>query len=223
MSLQAFSAVGLTLCQRFTTLMPMIISSIEALRALYAAPGERALKKQLSALDEHARRFISMSPFLVLSSTDSTGNADASPRGGVPGFVKVLDQHTLLIPDSPGNNRLDSLENLVQTGQAGLLFLIPGVDETLRVNGKVVVSSSPEDFSPFEQLSHRPKVVIRLTVKHAYLHCAKALMRSKLWHQESHIVRSDLPTMGQMLKDQTRSEAPLETQEQMLARYAVDL
>ena len=115
------------------------INSVEALRALYREPGEKSLRKQLDRLDHHCRRFVALSPFLVIASTDADGRVDASPRGGDPGFVKVLDDRTVLIPDSPGNNRLDSLQNLIGRAGVGMLFMIPGVDETLRINGKATL------------------------------------------------------------------------------------
>jgi uncharacterized protein len=118
----------------------MNITTLAELRAHYDPARERSVKKELRQMDVHSRRFIAQSPFVVVSSVGAGGAMDASPRGGAPGFVKVLDANTLLIPDSPGNNRLDTLENIVQTGQVGLLFLLPGVDETLRVNGRAVLS-----------------------------------------------------------------------------------
>lgn len=203
------------------------VSSLAELQALYAAPGERALRKQLSALDEHAQRFIGLSPFLVLSSHDGAGGLDASPRGGVPGFVKLTEQGDLLIPDAAGNNRLDSLRNIVQTGAAGLLFLIPGVDETLRINGRAWLSRAAADIglcSASVQAERRPpKLVIRVAVREVYLHCAKALMRSRLWSDEARQPRSVLPSMGQMIHDQARLAGPVESQAEMVARYAADL
>lgn len=112
-----------------------ILTSVEQLRSLYAQPTERAIKKELTYLDKHCRSFIVLSPYLVLCTSDASGNLDASPRGGMPGFCKVSDDHTVLLPDRPGNNRLDSFTNLLQTGRIGLLFFVPGVDEMLRVNG----------------------------------------------------------------------------------------
>jgi PPOX class probable FMN-dependent enzyme len=112
-----------------------MIESTEALRQLYSLPGERTLLKQIATLEKHSKRFIELSPFLVIASTNREGIMDASPRGGDPGFVKVRDDRTVLIPDSPGNNRLDTLTNIIATGQVGLIFFIPGVDETLRING----------------------------------------------------------------------------------------
>jgi PPOX class probable FMN-dependent enzyme len=201
----------------------MNITSVDALRALYATPGERAVKKQLSSLDRHCRRFIELSPLLVLATAGATGTMDASPRGGVPGFIKVRDERTLLVPDAPGNNRLDSLENILATGRVGLLFLVPGVDETLRVNGSAVLSQAADDLALCTDDRRVPKVVVRVTVQEAYLHCAKALMRSRLWSPESHVDRSLLPTLGQMIHDQTGIQVPAETQEEMVKRYGPDL
>jgi PPOX class probable FMN-dependent enzyme len=190
---------------------------------LYATPKERAIKKQLPQLDIHCRRFIALSPFVVVSSTSTSLAMDASPRGGEPGFVKVIDANTLLIPDSPGNNRLDTLENIVDTGRIGLLFLIPGVDEALRANGTAVLSNDDRYLDLCATAKRRPKLVIEAKVGEAYLHCAKALMRSALWAPASRVERSLLPTMGEMLKEQTCSDAPAESQEEMLARYTQDL
>jgi PPOX class probable FMN-dependent enzyme len=201
----------------------MEISTTEALRALYPQPRERAVKKQVNALDVHARRFIELSPFVVLATCGSRGAMDASPRGGAPGFVKTPDAHTLLLPDAPGNNRLDSFSNIVESGRVGLLFLIPGFDETLRVNGTAVLSLDAGDIQRCTDDKRAPKVVIRVAVQEVYLHCAKAFMRSRLWSADSHVPRSALPTMGQMLSDQTGIASPPETQEEMVRRYAPDL
>lgn len=201
----------------------MKITTREALRRLYAEPRERALQKQLASLDAHAQRFIALSPFAVLASGGAAGMLDASPRGGPPGFVQLLDEHTLLLPDSPGNNRLDTLENIVDSGRLGLLFLIPGVDESLRVNGRATLTTAPARLARFADSSRPPKLVIEVEVGEVYLHCAKALMRSALWDPARRLERAALPTMGQMIKDQIGGDAPAETQEQMLARYAQDL
>jgi PPOX class probable FMN-dependent enzyme len=203
--------------------LPMNITSVDALRALYTTPGERAVRKQLSSLDRHCRRFIELSPFLVLATAGEAGEMDASPRGGVPGFIKVQDESTLLIPDVPGNNRLDSLENILVTGRVGLLFLIPGVDETLRVNGSAALSRAEGDLALCTDDRRAPKVVVRVSVLEAYLHCAKAFMRSRLWSAESHVDRALLPTLGQMLNDQTGIQVPAESQEAMVKRYGPDL
>ena len=185
------------------------IDSIEDLRKLYAEPTGRALRKQITCLDQHSRRFIELSPFFVMATTSRSG-VDASPRGGSPGFVQVVDDNTLWIPDASGNNRIDSLTNIVESGKIGLLFLIPGVDETLRVNGDARIFVTP-------------KVVIEVAVKEVFLHCAKALMRSELWSEKARRERSVLPTMAQMLADQIGASGPLESQEEMVARYRRDL
>ena len=148
---------------------------------------------------------------------------DASPRGGDPGFVKVSDAGTLLIPESPGNNRLDSLQNIVTTGRAGLLFMIPGVDETLRVNGSAVLSTDPAHIAACTTERRAPKLVIHVSVDAAYLHCAKSFMRSKLWDPANFVDRSALPTIGEMIGDQTGSPAAPETHEEMVKRYTPDL
>ena len=199
-----------------------VIDDLQRLRALYPTPGERALRKQMAALDPHARRFIELSPFVVLSTADAQGRQDASPRGGSPGFVHAVSEQQLWIPDAPGNHRLDSLSNIVATGRIGLLFLIPGVDETLRINGSASLRDEADRLAPFAA-DKRVRLVIEVTVEEAYLHCAKALMRSKLWSDAARVERSSLPSIGQMIADQMGIEAPSESQEQMLARYAKDL
>ncbi len=199
------------------------IATAEALRALYPEPRERALKKQIAALDRHSMRFIELSPFVVVASGGAGGALDASPRGGAPGFVKTPDAHTLLLPDAPGNNRLDSFSNIVESGRVGLLFLIPGFDETLRVNGSAVLSTDPADIARCTDDKRAPKLVIRVHVQEVYLHCAKAFMRSKLWSASSHVPRSAMPTAGEMLAEQTGIQTPPETQEEMQRRYAPDL
>lgn len=201
----------------------MKIETLEQLRTLYAAPKERAIKKQLSSLDRHCKRYINLSPFVVLSSIGGDEVLDASPRGGAPGFVKIVDGNTLLIPDSPGNNRLDTLENIIHTGRLGLLFLIPGVDETLRVNGTAELSMAPADIALCTTEVRAPKLVIRVSVQQAYLHCSKAFMRSKLWESESQIARSQLPTMVDMINEQAAIEGVFETHEEIMRRYRNEL
>ena len=200
-----------------------MIESIEALRRVYGEAKIRSLKKQIDHIDAHCARFIALSPFVVIASGDAAGALDASPRGGEPGFVRVANAQQLLIPDSPGNNRLDTLSNIVATGRIGLLFMIPGVDETLRVNGRARLTDDALLLATFANEKRTPKLVIEISVTDAYLHCAKAFMRSKLWHAESQIDRAALPTMGQMLSDQTGMPGAPETLPEMQARYALDL
>ena len=202
---------------------PDTIPTLAALRQLYAAPQERAVKKQIAALDKHCVQFIALSPFVVLATANAQQQMDASPRGGPPGFIKVNAEGQLLIPDSPGNNRLDSLENILATGQAGLLFLIPGFDETLRVNGSAALSVAPADIALCTDERRAPKLVIKLSVQAAYLHCAKAFLRSRLWSASAQVARTTLPTAGQMISDQTGITVTAETQAEMEKRYAPDL
>lgn len=201
----------------------MHITTLEALRQLYGPASERSLKKEMPSLDSHAIRFLALSPFVVLASCDADGHMDASPRGGDAGFVKVLDAQTLLIPDSPGNNRLDTLENIVSTGRLGLLFMVPGFDETLRVNGRAVLSTDPADLALCADARRTPALAIRVAVASVYLHCAKAFMRSQLWDASRHADRAQLPSMAEMMRDQIRAfkgeEIVAETQAQMLERY----
>ena len=201
----------------------MTVESLAALRQLYAAPQERAVRKQIASLDVHCRRFIELSPFLILATCGRGYDTDASPRGGEPGFVKVNDAGELLIPDSPGNNRLDSFENIVATAKAGLLFLIPGFDETLRVNGNAQLSFAEEDIAAFTSEIRAPKLVVRVAVEAAYLHCAKAFLRSRLWEPDAKVDRAALPTAGKMISDQTGMHIAPETQEEMVKRYQPDL
>ena len=201
----------------------MNLESLDDLRQLYAQPQPRAVQKQIGFLDRHCRDFIALSPFVVLSTCNERFELDASPRGGDPGFVKVAPDGAVLIPDAPGNNRLDSLENIVATKKAGLLFLIPGFDETLRVNGDAVLSRAPPDIAACTSERRTPKLVVRVAVTAAYLHCAKAFMRSKLWSPASKVDRSTLPTAGQMISDQTGIHVPPESKEDMERRYAPDL
>lgn len=201
----------------------MNVESIAALRALYGTPQARAVRKQIAALDMHCRKFIELSPFVILATCDSAYNMDSSPRGGAPGFIKITATGELLIPDAPGNNRLDSFENIVSTGKVGLLFLIPGFDETLRVNGTAVLSQSTEDIAACTTERRAPRLVVRVSVEAAYLHCAKAFMRSKLWEPSAVIPRTTLPTAGKMISDQTGIIAAPETREAMAKRYEPDL
>jgi len=201
----------------------MEITSEEQLREQCGLAKLRAIQKQLDYIDEHIHRFITLSPFLVLSTSSNRMEMDSSPRGGAPGFVKVLDPKTLLMPDAIGNNRLDSYRNIIENQQVGMLFLIPGVDETVRVNGTAIISTDSSFLEQFVDLRKPPKVVLVIQVREAFLHCAKALMRSKLWANDFKIDRKHLPTMGDMLKDQTNNQDIAESQEAMLARYQQEL
>jgi PPOX class probable FMN-dependent enzyme len=201
----------------------MMIKDISQLESLYGLPSEGAKKKVIHHLEAHSIRLIQHSPFCTLATRDAQGNMDVSPRGGSTGFVQVLDKTHLCMPDAKGNKRLDSLKNIVATGQVGMLFMIPGMDETLRVNGKAHISTDSELLTLFKEEQNPPQSCIVIEIEELFLHCAKALMRSKLWDPEVRIAREDFPTIGQMLKDQTGMPRKEETQEEMLARYKKDL
>jgi len=201
----------------------MTINNQEDLRALYGWAKGRAKDKVLTALEAHATNFLEHSPFFVLSTYDLAGKADASPRGGKPGFVKILDDKTILIPDAKGNNRVDSLVNIVETGKVGCLFLIPGIDETLRINGTAVISVDPAHIELFPDERNTPKSCIKINIEEVFLHCAKALMRSELWGETNRVERPGFPTMGVMLNEQLGTSNRIETQEEMKKRYAGDL
>jgi uncharacterized protein len=200
-----------------------MISTLDALRQLYPAPAERARLKQLPQLDEHCQRFIALSPFVLLATADALGLPDCSPRGGAPGFVQVVSATLLRIPDAPGNRRLDSLENILANGQAGLLFLIPGVDETLRVNGRARLNDDPAVCASLHDGKRVPPLVVEIEVQEAYLHCAKAFMRSRLWQPEAQQSRACLAPTADILRAHTGIDTPVETPEQMRVRYEPDL
>ena len=180
------------------------ITSRAELRGIYKTPELTAgsIRKELKRLDGHCRSFIGKSPFVLIGSSDGNGNADVTPKGDRPGFAAVLDDSTIAIPDRPGNNRLDTLENIVLNPAIGLLFLIPGMNETLRVNGEARITV---DQGLREQLAVEGKLplsVVVVSVKAAYMHCAKAFMRSELWKPESWPDRTSIPTLGEILRDQ---------------------
>lgn len=178
------------------------IATTEQLRTIYKAPGTTAVGKELRRLDGHCRNFIERSPFVLIGSSDGEGNADVTPKGDRPGFVLIIDDTTIAIPDRPGNNRLDTLENILVHPAVGLLFLIPGMNETLRVNGHARLTADPDLCDRLSVEGRRPQCAIIVSVRAAYLHCAKAFLRSGLWQPSTWIDRATMPTLGQMLKDQ---------------------
>ncbi|MAZ03001.1 MAG: pyridoxamine 5'-phosphate oxidase [Sneathiella sp.] len=178
------------------------ITTFDELYSVYKQPAERAVQKELPRLDKHCRHFIALSPFLVLSTDGGDGTADASPRGDAPGFVTVLDDNTLALPDRPGNNRLDSLINILRNPAVGMIFLVPGINETLRINGTATISTDPELMKAHAVDGKLPRSVLLIKVTSAYMHCAKALIRSKLWDPETQVERNVFPTLGQVLADQ---------------------
>ncbi len=181
-----------------------LVTSEAELRELVGEPSELVIRKQMDALDGHCRAFIALSPFVLIASADAVGNCDVSPRGDAPGFVLVLDDKTLVIPERPGNRRADTLFNILQTGAVGLLFMIPGVEETLRVNGRAQVVRDPDILERTAARGKPPKLAISVTVEECFLHCGKAIRRSGLWDAGQMVDRSALPPLARMLLDQAR-------------------
>jgi len=176
------------------------------LGAIYSDPGELARRKEIDRLDEHCRRFVALSPFVLLATSAADGRCDVSPRGGPPGFVHVLDERRLAIPDVSGNRRIDSISNLADNGHAGLLFLIPGMGETLRVNGRAELS---DDAELRARLAIDGKDALLAIVVHAdevFLHCARALRRSDLWEPEAWPARDELPSAAQIFRDHASAD-----------------
>ncbi|MBP7452757.1 MAG: pyridoxamine 5'-phosphate oxidase family protein [Ottowia sp.] len=205
-----------------------MITSTAELRQLYPQATARSRAKQLDRLDETMCRFIAQAPLCVLATAGDIAQdalLDASPRGGRPGFVQVADAQTLLIPDATGNNRLDTLENLLADPRIGLLFLIPGVNEVLRVNGRASLRDEAALVQRFAQPEARalPKLVIEVAVREAYLHCPKALMRSSAWAADGRLAQGSFPSMNSMLRTQLGADLVPETEAQAQARYAEQL
>jgi uncharacterized protein len=193
------------------------------LASIYPKPSPRAIAKARPEIDRHAKNFIARSPFCVLATSGSDGSVDASPRGGNPGFVNVAGPNRLLMPDRSGNNRIDSFRNIVEgSGFVQLIFFVPGIDETLRVSGKGKLSAEPELLAAMKEFGKLPRAVLHISVREAYFHCGKALMRAKLWSPETRVGRSVLPSISQVVHDQTKLGEP-ETQADLEARYRAQL
>ena len=175
---------------------------LDALRAHIGAVSDLADWKVLPALDQHARHFIRLCPFLVLASADGQGQVDASPRGDPPGFVQVLDDQTLLIPDRPGNNRVDSFRNILASPAVGLVLFVPGIDETLRISGTARLSFDEDALAAAEVQGRVPRTGLVIDITAVMFHCAKALRRSRLWDPAAQIERSEFPSLGRIIADQ---------------------
>jgi PPOX class probable FMN-dependent enzyme len=180
------------------------VSTSAALREIYGTPrpDSYAVHCVLPHLDKHHRAFIALSPFLVIASADAQGRPDVSPRGDLPGFVAVLDEHTLVIPDRPGNKKLITLSNMLANPEVALLFCVPGRVETLRITGKVEITTDATLLVPLAVQGHVPQSGVVVTVAYAWLHCGKALIRSRLWDHEAQVAPDALPTLGCMVADQ---------------------
>ncbi|CAE6759284.1 pyridoxamine 5'-phosphate oxidase family protein [Paraburkholderia haematera] len=174
-----------------------MLTTIDQLEAIYGQPHERSVRKEIPYVNEDYRALIEAAPFVVLATAGPEG-LDCSPRGDAPGFVRVIDEHTLALPDRIGNNRVDSLRNIIVEPHLALLFVIPGVGESLRVNGRGRISNDPEWLDSFAVEGKLPRTVLLIDVDTVYFHCSKALVRSKLWDPVHHVERSRLPSAGEI-------------------------
>ncbi|HWX82072.1 MAG TPA: pyridoxamine 5'-phosphate oxidase family protein [Xanthobacteraceae bacterium] len=193
------------------------------LAALYQAPTAGAVAKEIGLIDKYCRRFIELSPFLCIGSLGANGRGDVSPRGGEPGFVHVLDEKHLALPDRPGNNRLDTIRNFLHQPNVGLLFFVPGFDDMLRVNGTAWITTDASLMQRFYVNGRPPLSVIVITVEEAQLHCPKAVRRSGLWDPARHVERRSFPTLGEIMRDQLALKKELSAIEDFLARDALKL
>jgi uncharacterized protein len=180
---------------------PYSITTLAELRAVYPPPKQRSLDKQIDHLDDHCRRLIELSPFVLLATSSAGGACDVSPKGGPPGFVRVLDDHRLVIPDATGNRRLDGLQNILENPYAGLVFLIPGWGETLRANGTVRLTRDPSLLEGLATGGREAELAVLVTVSEVFIHCAKALIRSRLWQPGTWPDPAELPSAAEILSD----------------------
>ena len=192
---------------------------------IYRAPGKLVLDKSFPHADKHGKSFIALSTFCVVSSAGPEGALDVSPRGGEPGFVHVSeDGATLYLPDRPGNNRLDTLRNLLAgNGRIGLMFMIPGFDDVYRVNGRASATDDEALLASFVEFGKTPKLVIQIAVEEAFFHCPKAIMRGRLWDREAQIERSVLPSLSEMVMDQLNLGKPTVSDEVIIESYKTQL
>jgi uncharacterized protein len=180
---------------------------VDDVLARYRVPNQRVLDKVIHRIDEHCAAFVRLSPFAVLSTASPDGEPEVSPRGGDPGFVKVLDEHRLLLPDRQGNNRVDSLRNLAENPRAALMFWVPGIDETLRVYGRTALHGPADLGIDLTEFGRPPLSTLVLHVERAYFQCSKAVMRSELWNPESRVQRSVFPPFSQVLRDHCNDDS----------------
>ncbi len=192
-----------------------VVANEDELRGNYGEPMDIAIMKQLGKLDAHCKDFISRSPFLCIGTSAADGKTDVSPRGDPPGFVQILDDNTIFIPDRPGNNRLDTMSNIVANPDVGLLFLIPGFEDALRVNGKAKLVKDEKILERCAVNRKVPTMGIMVEINEAYLHCAKAVRRSKLWKAESQQDRKEMPTLAQMILEQVATPEKQPTEEEI--------
>jgi len=180
------------------------LDSEGALRTVYAEPTRTVIDKCFPRLDPHSRRFLELSPFFCIGSSRADGLGDVSPRSGEPGFVHAVDDTHIAFPDRPGNNRLDTLGNIIHQPAVGMLFFLPGVDDMLRINGLARVTTEPVLMDRFVHDGKPPRSVVLIEVREVYFHCSKALRRSDLWNPEKKLRKGEFPSLGQVVRDQFR-------------------
>jgi len=195
-----------------------VIKTKQELEGLLGQPSEGASNKSISILDKHCTTFIAHSPFITIASSDSAGNVDVSPKGDPAGFVKVLDEKTLAIPDRIGNRRADTFKNLLERPKVGILFMIPGIQATLRVNGTTQII---QDLEIRELLAHKgklPQLALIVTVEEVFMHCTKCIIRSKLWTEQDPTIKEKIPSLATIIKDHAALDAPVEMLEAYLKK-----
>lgn len=196
-----------------------VVNNLRQLRSIYNYSKGRAALKVINSLEKHSKNFINLSPFVVISSKGKNGRADVSPRGDSVGFVKIQDDKTIIIPDRSGNNRLDTLENIIFDPSVGTLFFIPGINTVLRINGNAFIEDSLEIRAQFEINNNIPKTCIIINIEEIFMHCAKALMRSSFWDHSKYLSQTEFPTISKIINDQLNSEDDEQNHEQEDKRY----
>jgi PPOX class probable FMN-dependent enzyme len=199
------------------------VTTLSALRDIYTEPSEVARLKEFETLDDFCRQFIARSPFVCIATTAANGTADCSPRGDPPGFVRVVDDRTIVIPDRKGNNRVDTLSNVVANPGVGLLFMVPGIDETLRVSGHAEIITGDAVLAPFAIAGRVPSSALKVTAQKIFFHCGKALIRAGLWDPDTAIDRDSFPTLGKILSEQTKTSTVMEAEARVAESYAKKL
>lgn len=201
---------------------PHRIADAAGLRALFGHAEGLALRKSIPRLDRHACDFIARSPFLCIATSNAQGRADVSPRGDAAGFVQVLDDRHIAIPDRPGNNRLDTMVNIVENPNVGLIFMIPGFEDTLRINGRAEITADPAILARAEVDGKQPKAAIRVRVEEQFFHCAKAFRRSRLWQPDAVVDRKVMPTLARIILEQTEEASKLKEEEIVACDAAIE-
>jgi PPOX class probable FMN-dependent enzyme len=201
-----------------------VLETTDELRALYRQPSALVQSKKVSVIDEPTARFIAVTPFVLVATADADGRCDVSPRGGPPGFVRVLDEHRLVLPDLGGNNLLDSITNVVANPRIGLLFVRPGLDETLRVDGEAVITTDPEVLGLWDDELRRPKSAIGIEVEHLFIHCAKAFRRGEVWQPDRWNLDASEPDASDLFASHTNFAAGADAiRKDLQAAYEAEL